>query len=61
MKMQEIVAIARSWGIPYKVGLSKADLIWSIQDKEGYRACFRRDDACGGGECLWKDDCMAGK
>lgn len=61
MKMQEIIAIAKSWGIPYKVGLSKADLIWSIQEKEGYTACFRRDHNCGGEECLWKVDCLPGK
>lgn len=48
MKMQEIKEIAKRWGIPYKVGLSKADLVWSIQEKEGYTACFRRDDGCAG-------------
>jgi hypothetical protein len=61
MKMQEIIEIAKRWGIPFKVGLSKADLIWSIQKKEGYTACFRRDDGCKGHECLWKDDCIPGK
>ena len=61
MKMQEIVKIAKGWGVAYKIGLSKADLIWAIQEKEGYRACFRRDAHCDGQECLWKDDCVAGK
>jgi len=61
MKMQEIREIAKKWHVPYKVGLSKADLIWAIQIKEGYTACFRRDASCDGQDCLWQDDCIAGK
>lgn len=61
MKMQDIIAIAKKWGIPYKVGRSKADLIWAIQNKEGYTTCFRRDHCCEREECLWKDDCISCK
>jgi hypothetical protein len=61
MKMQEIKEIAKRWSVPYKVGLSKADLIWAIQIKEGYTACFRRDEYCDGQECLWREDCLSGK
>ena len=61
MKMQEIKEIAKRWGIPYRVGLSKAALIWAIQEKEGFTACFRRDDFCETNDCLWKDDCFDGK
>jgi len=61
MKMQEIIEIAKKWGIPFKVGLSKAELIWAIQKKEGYTDCFRRGDLCEGEGCLWKDDCLPGK
>lgn len=61
MKMQEIIKIAKKWGIPYKVGLSKEELIRAIQKKEGYTACFRREDFCEEKECLWKDDCIPGK
>ena len=56
MKMQEIIAIAKKWGIPYKVGLSKEDLIRAIQQKEGYTACYRRDDFCEEKDCLCMDD-----
>jgi hypothetical protein len=61
MKMQEVIVIAKKWNIPFKVGLSKEELIRSIQKKEGYTDCFRRDDSCEEQECLWKDDCFSGK
>ena len=61
MKMQDIIAIAKKWAIPYRVGLTKADLIWSIQEKEGNTTCFRRDNDCLGQGCLWQDDCIAGQ
>ena len=58
MKMQEIRVIAKQWGVPYKLGISKQDLIRAIQKKEGYTPCFRRESVCEEEECLWKDDCM---
>ena len=58
MKMQEIIVIAKKWGIPYKVGLSKEYLIREIQKKEGYAPCFRRENVCEEKECLWMDDCI---
>lgn len=60
MKMQEIIAIAKSWSVPYKIGLSKQDLIREIQKKEGYTPCFRRESVCEEKECLWKNDCVPG-
>ena len=35
MKMQEIRAIAKKWGVNIKVGRSKQDIIRDIQVKEG--------------------------
>ena len=61
MKMQEVIVIAKRWGIFYKIGLSKPDLIREIQKREGYTACFRRQDFCEEKECLWKEDCLPGK
>ena len=57
MKMQEVIVIAKEMDIPYKFGMSKADLIQAIQVKEGYTACFRSQEACKEKECLWLDDC----
>jgi len=59
--MQEIIRIAKTWGIPYKVGLSKEYLIREIQKKEGYTACYQRDDFCEEKDCLWMDDCFPKK
>jgi len=59
MKMQDIKRIAKKWGITYRVGQSKTDLIRAIQKKEGYTPCFRREEFCEQKECLWMDDCMS--
>lgn len=61
MKMQEIIAIGKRWDIPYRVGLSKTDLIRAIQKKEGYTPCFRREESCEQKECLWMADCQSAK
>jgi hypothetical protein len=61
MKMQEVKIIAQKWGIPFKVGLSKAELIRTIQKKEGYTDCFQTNDFCEEEACLWRDDCLAPK
>jgi hypothetical protein len=58
MKMQEIIIIAKKWNISFKIGMKKADLIREIQKREGYTACFYRQDSCEEQECLWKDDCF---
>ncbi len=61
MKMKEIIVIAKKWGIPYKVGLSKQDLIREIQNKEGNTPCFRRESVCEEEACLWMADCIPAK
>ena len=58
MKMQQVVEIAKQWGIPYKIGFSKEKLIREIQIKEGYQPCFRRQSFCDEKECLWMDECL---
>ncbi len=58
MKMYEVIIIAKKWDIPYKIGMTKGDLIRGIQKREGYTACFRRQDFCEEKECLWMDDCI---
>lgn len=61
MKMQEIIAYGKRWGVPYKIGLSKMDMIRAIQKNEGYTPCFRRDDCCEQTDCLWMEDCKPAK
>ncbi len=58
MKMQDVILIAKKKDVCYKVGMSKADLIRTLQTKEGYTACFQRQDFCEEKECLWMDDCI---
>jgi hypothetical protein len=58
MKMQEIKEIAKKWGIPFKVGLSKQHLIRDIQIREGFSPCFRTKASCWEKECLWLDECI---
>lgn len=61
MKMQEVIAIGKRWSIPYRVGVSKVELIRAIQEKEGYTPCFRREAHCTQKECMWIDDCQTAK
>ncbi len=61
MKMKEIIGIASKWNITYKVGMSKAELIRAIQEKEGYTTCFQREENCDELECLWRIDCLTFK
>ncbi len=58
MKMRDIIVIAKEKDVYYKVGMSKADLIRALQTKEGYTACFQRQDFCEEKEFLWMDDCI---
>ncbi len=57
MKMQEVRAIARRWGVDIRVGRTKQQIIRDIQVKEGYSPCFRTKDECAE-TCLWKPDCV---
>ncbi len=58
MKMYEVIAIAKKWGVPYKVGVSKEKLIRAIQVKEGYQPCFHQKSVCDAKGCLWMADCL---
>jgi len=58
MKMQEIRAIAKKWGVNIKVGRSKQDIIRDIQVKEGCSPCYRTKGECEN-DCLWKPDCLS--
>ncbi|HOI75357.1 MAG TPA: hypothetical protein PLO63_14525 [Syntrophales bacterium] len=58
MKMRSIWEIARKWGIPFRIGITKKELIREIQNREGYSPCFGTKDACDEDECLWRDDCL---
>ena len=57
MKMQELRAIARRWGVDVRVGRTKQAIIRDSQVKEGYSPCFRTKELCEE-ECLWKPDCL---
>jgi hypothetical protein len=57
MKMQEVRAIARKWGVDARIGRTKQDVIRAIQIKEGYSPCFRTKELCEE-KCLWKPDCL---
>ena len=59
MKMEEVRNIAKSHGInPAK--LSKAELIRSIQMREGNFDCFATayDGECDQDDCCWREDCF---
>jgi hypothetical protein len=59
VKMHEVIEIAKRWDIPYKIGVSKENLIRAIQVKEGYQPCFRQQSACNEKGCLWMADCIS--
>jgi hypothetical protein len=58
MKMPEIRAIAKKWGVNIMVGRSKRDIIRDIQVKEGYLPCYHAKNECEN-DCLWKADCLS--
>lgn len=59
MKIAEVRAIAKSYGIP-PGGLSKTELIKTLQVREGNFDCFASADngECDQTDCLWRDDCF---
>jgi len=57
MKIQEVRAIASTWGVDARVGRSKLDIVRDIQMSEGYSPCFGTKDTCEEKECLWRKDC----
>jgi hypothetical protein len=58
MKMQEVRAIARTWGVDARIGRTKQAVIRDIQTKEGYSPCYQTKDTCEQ-VCLWKEDCIS--
>lgn len=61
MKMQAIWVIARKWDIPFRVGVTKADLVREIQKREGFSPCFGTKETCREEHCLWREDCLPRK
>jgi hypothetical protein len=61
MRLSEVEKRARSKGITNTWKYSKAQLIKTIQQREGYAQCFstaaRKD--CYQMECCWRSDCIA--
>jgi len=59
MDIYEIRVIAKNMDIDPK-GMNKADLIKSIQVKEGNFPCFKKAvDYCDQEDCLWRSDCFS--
>jgi hypothetical protein len=56
--MQEVKEIAKKWGIPFKIGMTKEYLIRAIQSREGNTPCFRTKSGCSETGCLWMGDCI---
>jgi len=57
MTIYDIRVIAKNMGIDPKKK-NKADLIRSIQIKEGNEPCFRTGTSCNQTNCLWRSDCL---
>jgi hypothetical protein len=61
MKMDEILKRAKDMGIE-TYGLSKKDLIRTIQIAEGNFPCFATaEDNCDQMKCAWRPECIAEK
>jgi len=59
MKMREIRAMAKFWGLKDTFGLSKAELIRRIQVAEGNFDCFgTATDYCDQFQCCFREDCL---
>jgi len=59
MKLSEVKKIAALRGIQTEK-MKKTEIIRTIQEAEGNRACFASGEAtvCGQEDCLWRGDCM---
>ena len=59
MDIYKIRVIAKNMDIKPK-GMNKADLIKSIQIKEGNSPCFKTAGKyCDQADCLWRSDCLS--
>ncbi|NLL13653.1 MAG: SAP domain-containing protein [Fibrobacter sp.] len=59
MTHSKIVSIAKSMGISNASKLKSADLIRTIQTKEGNFACFGTGKVeCDQHQCCWRENCI---
>ena len=58
MTVKEIRGLARSLGVKNYHRLRKADLIRSIQEKEGNSPCYQSISDCREHDCLWLSECQ---
>lgn len=60
MNMQEVRAIAKARKID-STGMSKVDIIHTLQREEGNFDCFAsaRDGLCDQLDCQWREDCLS--
>lgn len=59
MNMNEVKSMAKDLGITKTVGVKKADLIRTIQEKEGNFPCFSTaTDFCDQLNCSFREDCL---
>lgn len=60
MKMKEILKKANALGVEKPDAMGKAELIRSIQSKEGNSPCYAtaKNGKCDQKGCLWYADCL---
>lgn len=63
VKGPKLFSLARKkalhFGLPQTKGIKLAELICSIQEKEGYEPCFQRREICHQLQCCWQASCNA--
>lgn len=63
LKGPKLFSLARKkalqFDLPQAKGIKLAELICSIQEKEGYDPCFQRRDICQQRDCCWQASCNA--
>jgi len=63
LKGPKLFSLARKkalqFDLPQCKGIKLAELICSIQEKEGYEPCFQRRELCGQHDCCWQASCSA--
>ena len=58
MNMQEVRERAKVFKLK-TVGMKKADIIRSIQEKEGNTPCYQTGvELCDQADCCWRSDCL---
>lgn len=63
LKGPKLFSLARKkalqFDLPQVKGIKLAELICSIQEKEGNQACFQRREVCHQLSCCWQASCSA--